>query len=159
MTTFEVFSLVALGVFAIVFVLSVVSKLVLHLMQAPLEVRIAAQYGLNEILMKDLAANSFGLESKGVWQGRGNGGLVLTKDCLHFFRFVRGADIRVPLKAITEFSLTKSHLGKATIYDLLKVRFSADGKTDSIALYLTNPTAWKSRLEDIMANRPASERH
>ena len=155
MTTLEIIGLVALG---LVVVLAIVSKLVLHLMKAPLETRIAAHYGPDEILMKDLAANSFGLESKGVWQGRGNGALVLTKDYLHFFRFVRGADLRVPLEAITELSFTKSHLGKATIYDLLKVRFSVDGPMDSIAWYLTDPTAWKNTIEELKAGRAADEK-
>ena len=127
------------------------SKLVLHFMKGPLEARIAAHYGPDEILMKDLKANSFGLESKGVWQGRGNGGLVLTGKYLHFFRFVPGADLRVPLGAITELTFTKSHLGKATIFDLLKVRFSVEGKPDSIAWYLTDPRAWKKRIEELKA--------
>jgi hypothetical protein len=158
MTTLEIIGLVALGVVVVVLVFVVVPKLVLHLMKGPLEARIAAHYGPDEILMKDLAANSFGLESKGVWQGRGNGGLVLTKDYLHFFRFVRGADLRVSLGAITELSFTKSHLGKATIYNLLKVRFSVDGTTDSIAWYLTDPRAWKTTIEELKAGRAADER-
>jgi hypothetical protein len=152
MTTLEIIGLVALVVVVIVLVFVAVPKLVLHLMKAPLEARIAAHYGPDEVLMKDLAANSFGLESKGVWQGRGNGGLVLTKDYLHFFQFVRGADLRVSLGAITELSFTKSHLGKATIFDLLKVRFSVDGTTDSIAWYLTDPTAWKDKIEELKAS-------
>lgn len=151
--------LIALGVVAIMLVMSVVVKLVLHRMKLPLEARIAAHYGPDKILMKDLAAMSFGLESKGRWQGRGNGALVLTADYLHFFRFVSGADLRVPLAAITELTFTKSHLGKATIYDLLKVRFSVDSQTDSIALYLTDPKGWKNRIEELMAGRPAGERH
>ena len=104
-------------------------------------------------LMKDLTANSFGLESAGVWQVRGNGGLVLTEKALHFFMFLPQRDLRVPLDAITELTLTKSHLGKATIYDLLKVRFSAEDKTDSIAWYLTDPQAWKDRIEELKAGR------
>ena len=157
MGTAATIGLIALGVVAIALVVSVVAKLVLHLIKRPLETRIAAHYGPDEIVMKDLAAMSFGLESKGVWQGRGNGGLVLTADYLHFFRFVPGADLRVPLGAITELTFTKSHLGKATIYDLLKVRFSVDGQTDSIAWYLTDPTAWKTRIEELKAGRAAVE--
>ncbi len=156
MTPLEIVGLVGfitLGVVGVLLLLSAVSKLVLHTMKGPLEGRIAVDYGPEEILMKDLGANSFGLESKGKWQGRGNGGLVLTKDSLHFYRFVRGADLRVPLAAITQVSFTKSHLGKATIHDLLKVRFSADGQSDSIAWYLTDPTAWKNRIDELMAER------
>lgn len=142
---------VALGIVAIALVMSGVTKLALRLMKRPLEARIASYYGPGDILLKDLAANNFGLESWGVWQGRGNGALVLTMDCLHFFRFVSSGDVRVPLKAITEVTFTRTHLGKATIYDLLKVRFTVDGKPDSIAWYLTDPKAWKSRIEELRA--------
>ena len=157
MTTLEIIGLVALGVVVVLLLLSAVSKLVLHIMKGPLEARIAAHYGQDEILMKDLKANSFGLESKGVWQGRGNGGLVLSRECLHFFRLMPGAETRVPLRAITELSFVKSHMGKATIYDLLKVRFSVDGQTDSIAWYLTDPKSWKNRIEELRAGRARDE--
>ncbi|MBK9051763.1 MAG: hypothetical protein IPL78_12865 [Chloroflexi bacterium] len=46
--------------------------------------------------MKDLKANSFGLESAGVWQARGNGGLVLTGKELHFFMLIPNKEVRVP---------------------------------------------------------------
>ena len=157
MWTATTIGLIALGVVVITLGMAVVAKLALYLMRRPLEARIAAQYGPDEILMQDLAANSFGLESKGVWQGRGNGGLVLTKESLHFYRFVRGADLHVPLSAITDLSLTKSHLGKATLYNLLKVQFSIDEKPDSIAWYLTDAKGWKSRIEVLIAERHARE--
>jgi hypothetical protein len=148
--------LIALGIVAITLVVAVTAKLVLHLLKRPLEARVAAHYRPDEVLMMDLGANSFGLESKGVWQGRGNGALVLTADYLHFFRFVPGADLRVPPGTITEVTFTKSHLGKATIYDLLKVRFVVDGKPDSIAWYVADPRAWKERIEEVQAAKPSS---
>ena len=122
MTTAEIAGLVALGIVFVLLLASGVSRLVLHLMRGPLETRIAADYRADEIVMKDVGANTFGLESKGAFQGRGNGALVLTKDCLHFYRFVSGGDLRVPLDAITEISFTKSHLGKATIFDFARHR-------------------------------------
>ena len=81
MTTLEIVGLVVLGVVVVVIVFGALSKLILHSMKAPLEARIAAHYGPDAILLKDLGANSFGVESRGVFQGRGNGALVLTKDC------------------------------------------------------------------------------
>jgi hypothetical protein len=105
--------------------------------------------------MKDLTANSFGLESAGVWQARGNGALVLTATDLRFFKFVSKSDLRIPLDAITDVTFTKSHLGKATIHDLLKVRFAVDGQADSIAWYVTDPRAWKERIEEVRAARPS----
>lgn len=132
-------------------VITLVAKGTLQLIKTPLENRITALYKPDEIIMKDLTANNFGLESAGVWQARGNGGLVLTGKALHFFMFVPRKDIYVPLDAITELTLTKRHLGKATIYNLLKVSFSVDGKMDSIAWYLTDPQAWKTQIEALKA--------
>ena len=157
MTTTMIVGLVALGIVAIVLVVVATSRLVLHFMKGPLQARIAAHYRPDEVLMQDLAANSFGLESRGVWQGRGNGALVLTDRYLHFFRFVPGADLRVPLGVVTELAFTRSHLGKATIHDLLKVRFTVDGKPDSIAWYLTDPRAWKERIEAVRAAEPVND--
>lgn len=158
MAAIEIIAWIALGTVAIVIVLVVVPKLVFSLMRRPLETRIAANYRPDEILLKDLQANSFGLESAGVWQLRGNGGLVLTAECLHFFMFVPKRELRVPLDAITELTFTKSHLGKATIYNLLKVRFTVDGRSDSIAWYLTNPTAWKNKIEELKSARAVNAR-
>jgi hypothetical protein len=155
-TTLQIIGLVALGVVVLVVLLVVVSKLVLQGMKGPLEARIAAQFGSDGILMKDLTANSFGLESAGAWQVRGNGALVLTAKSLDFFMFLPKRDLRVPLDAITDVTLTKSHLGKATIYNLLKVRFSADGKSDSIAWYLRDAAAWKNRIEKLKADSAAA---
>lgn len=59
--------------------------------------------------------------------------------------------ICVLLDTITELTITKSHLGKTTPYDLLKVHYCANGKMDSIAWYLTDPRAWKLRIEGLKA--------
>ena len=155
--TTVVIGLVVLGALVITLVAVVISKGVFRFMQAPLEDRIAAQYRLDEILMKDLKANSFGVESAGVWQFRGNGALVLTGKHLHFFMFLPKSDLCVPFDTITQLAITKSHLGKATPYDLLKVRFSTKEKSDSIAWYLTDPRAWKNRIEELMAGDPMNE--
>lgn len=60
MTTLQIIGLVALGVVAVLLLLGAVSKLVLHIMKGPLEARIAALYGPNEILLKDLKATCHG---------------------------------------------------------------------------------------------------
>ena len=155
MTTWVLFGLVVLGVVVIGLTMVVigivvvmVSKLTLRSMNGPLEARVAAQHGPAEVLMKDLCANSFGRESLGVWQIRGNGGLVLTGKELHFFLFLPKRDLLIPLNTITEITFTKCHLGKATIYNLLKVRFVVEGKSDSIAWYVSDPHAWKDRIEE-----------
>jgi hypothetical protein len=139
------------GVVVIVVIVALIAALVLRLMKAPLEARIAARYAGEEILLQDLRANSFGLESAGVWQVRGNGALVLTATSLHFFMFLPRKEVCVPLESVIELSITKSHLGKATLHDLLKVRFHAEGKEDSIAWYLADPHGWKARIEELTA--------
>ena len=158
MTTPIIVGLLILGVVVSLLVMGATAKLILYLMKGPLEGRIAAHYEPDEILMMDLKANSFGLESAGVWQVRGNGGLVLTAEYVHFFMFLPKRDLCVPLSAITELTFTKSHLGKATIYDLLKVRFSEEDKSDSIAWYLTDPPAWKNRIEELKAGKATNQR-
>ncbi len=65
--------------------------------------------------------------------------------------FLPKREVRIPLTAVSELTFTKSHLGKATVYDLLKVRFSVEGRTDSIAFYLTEPASWKLRIEELKA--------
>jgi hypothetical protein len=154
MTTPIIVGLVVLGIIVILLIVSATSKVILYSMKGPLEGRIAAQYGSNDILMKDLTANSFGLESAGVWQVRGNGALVLTPTELQFFQFLPKSDVRIPLDAITEVTFTRSHLGKATIYKLLKVRFTLNGKADSIAWFVADSKAWKERIEQL--KRPVS---
>ena len=139
--------LIALGVVSLLVVIGFVAKLVLSSMKAPLEARIAEQYRREDILMQDLTANCFGLESLGVWQARGNGGLVLTGKTLHFFMFLPRKDFCIPVASITQLAIVNSHLGKATVRDLLKVHFSAGGQPDSIAWYLADPREWKRRIE------------
>ena len=155
MPTSYVIGLVVLGVVVAVLVLSAVAKLTLHLMKRPLEGRIAARYSRGDVLFQDLTANSFGLESAGVWQGRGNGALVLTATHLHFFQLMSRPDLLIPLDAIVEITFPKSLMGKATVYDLLKVRFVVDGKTDSSAWYVADPRAWKERIEAARASTAA----
>ena len=158
MTPVLIIGIVVLGVVVVVLAAVMMVTVILRGMKESLEAQIGSHYEPEDILMKDLTANSFGLESAGVWQVRGNGGLVLTAECLHFFMYLPKREFRVPLDSITELTLTKSHLGRATIYDLLKVRFSVDDSSDSIAWYLADPNAWKSRIEKLKAGGATQER-
>lgn len=145
--TMIIIGLVIVVILLIILFTVVLPKGVFRFMQGPLEARIAAHYQPDEILMQDLKANCFGRDSTGRWQLRGNGALVLTPKQLHFFQFLPQSEMCVPLDAITEVTFTKRHLGKATLYDLLKVHFAIDGQPNSIAWYLTEPLAWKTRIE------------
>lgn len=151
MSTASTIGLILFSILGILLIVSGAAKLTLSLIKRPLEERIAAIYHADQILLSDLTANNFGLESWGVFQGRGNGALVLTKNCLHFFRFIKGGDVRIPLESITDVSFTKSHLGKATIYNLLKVQFVTEGKRDSIAWYLADSDTWKNTINNLIA--------
>ena len=73
----------------------------------------------------------------------------MTEKELHFFMFLPESHLCVPLEAISEVTITKKHLGKATLNDLLKVQFVAEGKMDSVAWYLADPRAWQARLESL----------
>src|SRR5687768_4488400 len=89
-----------LGFVVLMALIVLVGKVVLHSIQGPLENRIAEHHGPEDIVLKDLGANCFGLESKGVMQWRGNGALVLTEKELHFFMFLPKWDLRIPLADI-----------------------------------------------------------
>jgi hypothetical protein len=146
-----------LGFVVLMTLIVLIGKVVLHSIKGPLESRIAEHYGPEDVVLKDLGANCFGLESKGVMQWRGNGALILTEKTLHFFMFLPKWDLPIPLADITEMTFTKKHLGKATIYDLLKVRFQKDGQSDSIAWYLADPRAWRERIEELRTGRPIAD--
>lgn len=80
-----------------------------------------------------------------------------TTAIVYYFMFLPKSDLCVPLDTITQLAITKSHLGKATPCDLLKVRFSTKEKSDSIVWYLTDPRAWKNRIEELIARDPMNE--
>jgi hypothetical protein len=112
-----------------------------------LERRISKLYSSEQILLRDLTALTFGLESRGVLQGRGNGALVLTADELCWFRFVpERSDLRIPRETITKVDTVKTHLGKTHGRDLLRVTFTNNGKPDSMAWYVMDLGAWISKL-------------
>ncbi len=143
------FAIGILITFVTLAIVLVAVQVVLHLMKLNLEARVQAQYHSPDIVLVDMTANNFGQESLGLTQIRGNGALVLTQKGLHFFQLVPQREVRIPLSAITAVSLTKSHLGKATIYDLVKVEFVADGRPDAIAWYVADAAAWKARIEEL----------
>ena len=112
-----------------------------------LEKRIAKLYPPDKIVLQDLKALSFGLESKGVTQSRGNGGLVLTATDLHWFQFAPEIDIHIPRASITKVDVVTSHLGKSLGKDVLYVAFTADGKQDSMAWNVMDLNAWLTKLK------------
>ena len=115
------------------------------------EARVAAQYAKQDILLEDTLANSFGLESLGTDQVRGNGALVLTAKTLHFFQAVPAREVEIPLDRIESVGTVSSHLGKSVGHDLLHVTFRDDaGKRDAIAWFVRpNADTWRAKLREL----------
>lgn len=98
-------------------------------------------------LLREGDANSFGVESGGVWQVRGNGSLALTKRELLLAQWVPNRLLRIPRRSIIEVTTTRSHLGKTIGRDLLKVVWTTElGTQDSIALQVRDLDGWLEAL-------------
>jgi hypothetical protein len=138
-------SVLAIAAILLIVFLAIVA--ILSAMKRGLEARIAEKYAEHEIVMKDLMANSFGRESKGLGQIRGNGALVLSKRGLHFFQIIPRHEVFIPLSDIVTVQIVKSHLGKATIHDLLRVEFKTDGGLDAMAWFVVDVPQWKHHIE------------
>lgn len=146
-TLLVVLVVVAASVAALV-LLSLFQKGVLAALKGPLSARVRVRYPDEaQVLAADYGANSFGLESKGKLQLRGNGALVLTPKELRFFQYMPESEVEIPLTKITEISFVRSHLGKATPYRLLKVQFAGQAGPDSIAVFVRDPDAMRTQLE------------
>lgn len=98
-------------------------------------------------LLREDDANSFGVESAGVRQVRGNGSLALTKHELLFAQWVPNRLLRISRDSIVEVETVRSHLGKTIGRDLLKVAWATDlGTQDSIALWVGDLDGWLEAL-------------
>jgi hypothetical protein len=150
--------IIALAVVALLFsivsvigVSGVMARFALEAMRKPLQARVDAVYTPDALVRSDLRALSLGRESAGVWQGRGNGALVLTHQDLHFFQLVPQVELRLPLATITDLSFPHSHLGKTLPYKLLNVHFTSDGKLDTVAWYVPDLDGWKTAIATLRA--------
>ena len=132
-------------------VLFVLVPMLLRHLQDDVKDRIAKVYKADDIVLEDTLANSYGLESAGAGQVRGNGGLVLTRTTLHFFQMVPSREVKIPLERLVETSVVKSHLGKTSGYDLLKVQFKTErGEDNSIAFFVKQgPEAWRTKIREV----------
>jgi hypothetical protein len=133
---------------SLVLLLVLVPALVHYFIGPALQDRVSKVYPPDQVAFQDLQAMTYGLESKGVTQARGNGALVLTARELHFFQYIPETGVRMPLDAITGVKIVRSHLGKASGRDLLHVSFTVGGKADSMAWTVTDVGAWVARLGD-----------
>lgn len=109
--------------------------------------RRAAGHFAGVTVLRHEDANSFGVESAGKWQVRGNGNLALTDHELLFAQWVPNRLVRTPRKSIAEVTTARSHLGKTIFRDLLKVVWTTDlGAQDSIALWVKDLDGWLAAL-------------
>ncbi|HEX5712224.1 MAG TPA: hypothetical protein VFX85_02795 [Solirubrobacterales bacterium] len=92
-------------------------------------------------------ANSFGVESAGALQVRGNGTLALTEEELLFAQWVPNRLLRIPRPAILEVTTARAHLGKTMGRKLLKVVWTNErGERDSVALWVKDLDGWLAEL-------------
>lgn len=95
----------------------------------------------------DASANSFGVESGGMAQVRGNGCLGWNGRELLFVMWAPKREVHVPKGRILGVETTKSHLGKSKGVELLKVRFTNDaGVEDSVAWMVRDVSGWVAAL-------------
>lgn len=112
---------------------------------------IASVYGADQIVLSDDLANCFGKRSRGPMQLRGNGGLVLTEELLHFIPLAGGPRVKVSLSDVTEVKLVGSFLGKTVGRKLLQVSWT-DGETDDAAAFVVkDPARWHAEIERLRA--------
>jgi hypothetical protein len=139
---------VVLAVVVILAIVLVVWALIHKRVVGAVDTRLSETVPADEIVLKDTGALTFGVESRGKWQGRGNGALVLTDAALIFLRLWPADEIRIPRADVTAVTTPLSHLGKSYGRPLLKVAFtSASGAPDSIALFVQDLPAWLKALE------------
>ena len=139
---------ILVGVVLLVVVIALVSRAALRAMEGPLKARAAAKFPAGAIIAADYQANSFGLESRGKLQARGNGALVLTPHEVCFLQYIPESEVVIPLDRVLETSFTRAHLGKATPFKLLKIRFRTEAGTDAIAVLMRHPEPFHRRLEE-----------
>ena len=140
---------IALAALAFAFVLFVlVPKALLKGMRQSLEARVKGRLSAGATLVyEDYTANSFGVESRGVTQWRGNGALILTEKSLAFFQLFVEQELVIPLERVQALSLVHKHLGKATPSQLLRVEFRARERLDAVAFWVPRPSELKALIE------------
>lgn len=92
-------------------------------------------------------ANSFGVESGGAFQWRGNGCLGTSSDDILFIMWWPRREIHINRKDVSAVDRARSHLGKTIGRDLLRVRFTnPEGAADSVAWWVSDLDGWEEVL-------------
>lgn len=145
MTSLQIVAGVVVGVVVMLLVL----RMIVGRVAAAGKAEIEKHYRKEDIVLMEPGANSFGLESGGAMQLRGNGGLVLTSRVLHFFMLVPRREIKIALGDIREVKTVRSHLGKTVAQPLLHVRWNAGEAEDAVAWWVRDVEAWKRELSNL----------
>jgi hypothetical protein len=121
--------------------------MILRWLRRRAEARLRSMAGERELELIDDSANSFGVESRGVAQIRGNGCLALTADEVLFVMWLPRRELRISRKRISVVERAGSHLGKTVGRPLLRIRFADDlGRDDSAAWLIRDLPAWEAVL-------------
>lgn len=109
--------------------------------------RVRARLGEDRILLMDDRASSFGIESRGVAQIRGNGCLAATDDEVLFVMWIPRRELLIERERITAVERVASHLGKTVGRPLLRVRFVDEAaRPDSVAWFVRDLPTWEATL-------------
>lgn len=123
--------------------------IVFNVLRRTLRRQLRQRFPPDSVRKATLAANCFGLKSKGPLQIRGNGALVLLEDELFFRMLAPPKELHIPLDHIRSLSYTKSFLGKGCVRPLLCVTFDTPHGQDAVAFALPNASEWKTALEQL----------
>jgi hypothetical protein len=99
-------------------------------------------------ILREPAANLFGVRSGGMGQVRGNGVLTLTNRRLHFMMWLPRREVSIDLLNITGIETPKSFLGKSKLRPLLQVNFTDErGDEDAAAWLVADLEEWTETLD------------
>lgn len=98
------------------------------------------------VLLAETMAQSYGQQSRGAAQARGNGALALTQSEIFFLLYVPERELRIPLANITAVTHPRGHLGKTGGVKLLHLAFTTPEGEDAIAWRVPDPEAWAAKL-------------
>ncbi|MEM7538788.1 MAG: hypothetical protein AAF639_41900 [Chloroflexota bacterium] len=113
-----------------------------HLEQV--KIQLAQRYRKSDIVL-NTQANCFGVQSAGLFQVRGNGIIVLTKDEL-YFNGISGLELIIPRRDILAVSRANSHLTRTVFRPLLHVRYRTPFGEDAVAWIVPDSAQWMSAL-------------
>lgn len=148
----------ALAAVAGAFVLFVlVPKGLLVALRDSLEARVKHRYPHAPLVFAEYRANTFGIESRGALQWRGNGALVMTDRELCFFQVLSEHELVIALERITRLRLVHQHLGKSTTSHLLRIEFRGEQRPEAVAFWVPKPDELKALIEARLPRPAASE--